>query len=148
MSLSRPTIATNFRQGLDQLKYFISLSPVSNKYRGSVEESLAYLTRISEVPDSSQFKFVSSDEDDRKSNESSINRQGGNRYRDHVASPSFPLIANLVRAHGIVVVQVYIDEEGNVIAASCKSGHPLLQAATSAAALRAKFNRTTIMGVP
>jgi len=63
-------------------------------------------------------------------------------------APSFPLIAKLARAHGTVVVQVYIDEEGNVIAASSKSGHPLLQAAASAAAMRAKFTKTTIDGRP
>lgn len=45
-------------------------------------------------------------------------------------------------------VQVYIDEEGNVIAARRTGGHPLLQAAAASAARKAKFSTTTMDGRP
>jgi protein TonB len=47
-----------------------------------------------------------------------------------------------------VVVQVIVDENGNVISAHAVSGHPLLQAASVAAARSAKFAPTKLSGQP
>ncbi len=60
--------------------------------------------------------------------------------------PEYPAVARQARASGSVVVQVTIDEYGNVIAARAVSGHPLLQAAAVAAAQQAKFSPTFMMG--
>ncbi|MGH9966842.1 MAG: TonB family protein [Pyrinomonadaceae bacterium] len=60
--------------------------------------------------------------------------------------PPYPPIARQAKASGTVVVQVTIDEYGNVIAARAVSGHPLLQAAAVAAAREAKFSPTFLMG--
>jgi protein TonB len=46
------------------------------------------------------------------------------------------------------VVQVLIDEEGNVVSARAVSGHPLLQAASVTAARQAKFEPMTLAGEP
>lgn len=62
--------------------------------------------------------------------------------------PAYPPIARAVHASGTVVVQVLIDEEGNVIAARAVSGHPLLQAASVSAAREAKFSPTRLEGDP
>jgi len=62
--------------------------------------------------------------------------------------PAYPPIARAAHASGTVVVQVVIDEEGNVIAAHAVSGHPLLQAASVAAAREAKFSPTHLAGEP
>jgi TonB family protein len=62
--------------------------------------------------------------------------------------PSYPPIAKAARASGTVVVQVTIDEEGNVISATAISGHPLLKAAAVQAANGAKFSPTTLQGQP
>ena len=62
--------------------------------------------------------------------------------------PAYPEIARAAHASGTVVVQVLIDEEGYVIAAHAVSGHPLLQAASVAAAREAKFSPTTLAGEP
>jgi TonB family protein len=62
--------------------------------------------------------------------------------------PAYPLIARAAHASGTVVVQVLIDEEGNVISARAVSGHPLLQAASVAAAREAKFSPTRLEGDP
>src|ERR1044072_5288225 len=43
--------------------------------------------------------------------------------------PAYPAIARAAHASGTVVVQVVIDENGNVISAHAVSGHPLLQGA-------------------
>ena len=51
--------------------------------------------------------------------------------------PPYPAIARAARASGTVVVQVTIDENGQVISARAVSGHPLLQAVAVAAARRA-----------
>jgi TonB family protein len=60
--------------------------------------------------------------------------------------PEYPPIARQANASGTVVVQITIDEYGNVIAARAVSGHPLLQAVSVAAAREAKFSPTFLMG--
>lgn len=60
--------------------------------------------------------------------------------------PPYPPIAKAANASGTVVVQVVIDENGNVISAVSVSGHPLLQAAATAAARGAKFSPTNLGG--
>jgi TonB family protein len=62
--------------------------------------------------------------------------------------PAYPPIARQAHASGTVVVQVVIDEEGNVIWATAVSGHPLLQAVSRQAALGARFSPTTLSGQP
>jgi len=60
--------------------------------------------------------------------------------------PDYPAEARNAGASGTVVVQVTIDEQGNVIAAHAVSGHPLLQAVSVNAARQAKFAPTSLMG--
>ena len=62
--------------------------------------------------------------------------------------PPYPPIARAARATGNVTVAVTIDEDGNVVAAKAVSGHPLLQAASVAAARNAKFTPTKMSGQP
>jgi TonB family protein len=62
--------------------------------------------------------------------------------------PPYPPIARAARASGNVTVDVTVDEDGNVIAARAVSGHPLLQAASVAAARNAKFAPTKVSGQP
>lgn len=61
-------------------------------------------------------------------------------------APDYPPIARSAKASGTVVVQITIDEYGNVIEANAVSGHPLLRAAAVAAAREAKFSQTLLMG--
>ena len=60
--------------------------------------------------------------------------------------PSYPPIAKQVGASGTVVVQVVVDEKGNVTSATAVSGHPLLRAAAVGAARSAKFSPTLLSG--
>ncbi len=60
--------------------------------------------------------------------------------------PDYPAEARAARASGTVVVQVTIDEYGNVIAARAVSGHPLLQQVSMNAAFQARFTPTFLMG--
>lgn len=60
----------------------------------------------------------------------------------------YPAAALAVRASGIVVVNVLIDEDGNIIEATAVSGHPLLQSSAVAAARKAKFVPTRLDGQP
>lgn len=62
--------------------------------------------------------------------------------------PTYPPIAKAAHASGTVVVQVLIDENGNVVSAHAVSGHPLLQAVAVGAARRAKFSPTKLSGQP
>ncbi len=62
--------------------------------------------------------------------------------------PSYPPIAKAAKASGSVIVQVVIDENGNVISARAVSGHPLLQSAAVAAARKAKFPPRKVSGKP
>jgi protein TonB len=65
-----------------------------------------------------------------------------------LVQPSYPQIARQAHASGTVVVQVLIDENGNVISAHAISGHPLLQAVAVAAARASKFSATKLSGQP
>src|SRR5215475_8727738 len=62
--------------------------------------------------------------------------------------PPYPPIAKAAHASGTVVVQVLIDENGNVVAAHAVSGHPLLQSAAVGAARQARFSPTKLSGQP
>ncbi|HEX8846964.1 MAG TPA: TonB family protein [Pyrinomonadaceae bacterium] len=62
--------------------------------------------------------------------------------------PPYPPIAKAAKAGGTVVVQVQVDEAGNVTEARAVSGHPLLQSAAEAAARSAKFAPTQLSGQP
>ncbi|MCI0350767.1 MAG: energy transducer TonB, partial [Acidobacteriales bacterium] len=62
--------------------------------------------------------------------------------------PAYPAIARQAHASGTVVVQVTIDENGNVISARAVSGHPLLQAVAVGAARQARFSPTKLSGQP
>jgi len=62
--------------------------------------------------------------------------------------PVYPVIAKAAHASGEVLVQVTVDEAGNVVAAHAVSGHPLLQAAAVNAARQATFTPTRLKGEP
>jgi TonB family protein len=62
--------------------------------------------------------------------------------------PAYPVIARAAHASGEVIVQITIDETGNVVAAHAVSGHPLLQAAAVTAARQATFTQTRLNGEP
>lgn len=62
--------------------------------------------------------------------------------------PPYPPIARAAHATGNVTVEVTIDEDGNVVAAKAVAGHPLLQAASVAAARNATFTPTKMSGKP
>jgi protein TonB len=66
----------------------------------------------------------------------------------HLVQPPYPPIARSAHASGQVVVQVLIDENGNVVAAHATSGHPLLQASAVNAARSSKFTPTKLSGQP
>jgi periplasmic protein TonB len=66
----------------------------------------------------------------------------------HLTQPPYPAIARSAHASGQVMVQVLIDENGNVLSAHASSGHPLLQAAAVAAAKSSKFTPTKLSGQP
>ena len=65
-----------------------------------------------------------------------------------LVQPPYPAIARSAHASGQVVVQVLIDENGNVVAAHATSGHPLLTAAAVSAARSSKFTPTKLSGQP
>ena len=62
--------------------------------------------------------------------------------------PAYPAAARAVRAEGAVSVQVLIDEDGSVFTAQAIAGHPLLRAASAAAACESRFSPTQLSGNP
>lgn len=62
--------------------------------------------------------------------------------------PNYPTMARQIRIHGIVIVQVLIDEKGNVVSAKATSGHPLLIPEAQKAAMRARFSPTLLSDQP
>ncbi len=66
----------------------------------------------------------------------------------HLVQPPYPITARQAHASGKVIVQVIINEEGNVISARAISGHPLLQQVSVAAAAASKFSPTKLCEEP
>ena len=62
--------------------------------------------------------------------------------------PTYPPLAKAARVNGQVVVEVTVDEQGNVISARALNGHPLLKDAAVNAAKGWKFSPTMLTGVP
>jgi TonB family protein len=62
--------------------------------------------------------------------------------------PEYPSVAKARHAGGVVVVEVLIDERGNVIGACAVSGHEALVRVSEAAAREAKFSPTKLSGKP
>jgi TonB family protein len=62
--------------------------------------------------------------------------------------PAYPPLAKAAHISGSVVVELTIDETGDVVRAQVISGHPLLKDAAVEAALGWKFQPTMLQGVP
>ena len=62
--------------------------------------------------------------------------------------PPFPKEARDAGADGAVLIQVTIDEKGDVISAAAVSGHQLLRASAVQAARASKFSPTQLSGQP
>lgn len=79
-----------------------------------------------------------------------IVKSGGvlNGQAVELPKPSYPQPARIIKASGLVTVQVLIDEKGKVISAQAVSGHPLLRAAAVQAAYRARFTPTLLSNQP
>jgi TonB family protein len=67
-------------------------------------------------------------------------------YARVLRKPDYPSIARTARAMGTVVVQVIIDESGNVVVAQAVSGNPLLYPSCVQAARGSKFTPTQLGG--
>jgi protein TonB len=63
-------------------------------------------------------------------------------------NPEYPPLARAARISGSVTVEVYVNEEGQVISAEAKTGHPLLKAAAVEAAKQWLFAPTKQQGIP
>ena len=85
-------------------------------------------------------------EDERKASSISAGTLNGKAISLPLAI--YPEIARAARAQGEVVVDVSVDEQGNVADARASWGHPLLQSAAVNAARQAKFRPTYLQGVP
>jgi TonB family protein len=79
-----------------------------------------------------------------------IRKSGGALQSSAVTrvEPVYPPLAKAARISGVVVVEVTVDEEGNVISALAISGHPLLKDASLTAARGWKFQPTMLSGTP
>ena len=63
-------------------------------------------------------------------------------------APAYPAAARVARASGQVVVQIVVDECGDVETAKAVSGHPLLREAAVEAAYESRFAPTRLSGQP
>ncbi|MBX7171883.1 MAG: TonB family protein [Pyrinomonadaceae bacterium] len=61
-------------------------------------------------------------------------------------APKYPAAAKAVKAVGTVIVEIIVDEKGEVTSAKAVSGHPLLLKEAEKAALKAKFEPELVNG--
>jgi len=66
----------------------------------------------------------------------------------NLPSPAYPEVARRMRASGIVIVEVVIDENGKVISARAVNGNTLLRDVSVQAAYRARFSPSKLSGQP
>lgn len=66
----------------------------------------------------------------------------------NLVKPAFPSLARQANIYGRVVVNISVDEKGDVVSAKVYSGHPLLYAASVKAALESKFEPIMLSGCP
>ena len=71
-----------------------------------------------------------------------------NGQATYLPKPIYSELAKRVRASGTVVVQVLIDEFGNVVSAQAVSGHPVLMPEAVRAARQAHFSATKLNDQP
>ena len=98
-----------------------------------------------EITKFNQTKFVLEEKksEDLRSSEMSDNNTVNGKATS-LATPIFPAAAKAVRAFGEVKVEVTIDEDGDVVTAEARSGHPLLRAAAEKAAKKSSFSPTIL----
>jgi protein TonB len=70
----------------------------------------------------------------------------GNSIRQ--AQAIYPQLARNAHVEGVVLVEIIVDEEGSVIAATALDGHPLLRQPAQDAARQWKFRPTLLNGRP
>lgn len=58
-----------------------------------------------------------------------------------IEQPKYPKVAKDAKIQGVVQVQVFVDQAGNVKKACIIQGHPLLQTAALKAAMNCKFKK-------
>lgn len=63
-------------------------------------------------------------------------------------TPEYPPAAKAVRASGTVTIEVLVNEKGKVVAATARSGHPLLRSPAVKAAMETVFEPTILSGKP
>ena len=66
----------------------------------------------------------------------------------NLPKPAYPPLAKQMRAGGQVVVQVLMDEAGNVTSAKATGGNPMLRASAEAAARQSKFSPVRVNNQP
>jgi TonB family protein len=77
-----------------------------------------------------------------------VNKGVLNGFAISLPAPKVLPTAKAMGASGTVIVQVLIDEDGNVVSATSTSGHPLLRGSAVDAARKARFKPTLLSGVP
>jgi TonB family protein len=122
---------------------------------GKAEPFEVHYRTISYFPPVGNFKEGGivggvSKEDAEKNNPNIIIRKGGvlAGSATRFVEPSYPPLAQAARIKGAVIVEVVVDEEGDVLTARALEGHPLLKVAAERAALGWKFTPTLLDGVP
>jgi TonB family protein len=84
-------------------------------------------------------------------NNSNAQTFGGGILNDkaiELPPPAYPPAAKAVKASGTVVVQIKVNEKGEVTSATALTGHPLLKSSAEQAARRAKFKPELQNGKP
>lgn len=140
----------NLRQYEDAIaayKEAVRLNPKDSQSLYSMADAYANLSRVAEAKEmyaQAEQQYLG---EDRKQGKVV---SGGvlNVKAISLPPPVYPPIARAARASGTVVVEVIIDENGNVAFAKDISGHPLLRRPAADAALKAKFTPTLLSGAP
>ena len=141
---------TKLQQGIDYLQRFVEKAPERHRYKGSTEEALGFLKKNPQttINQATVDTLAGARKSSGETEKPQIKVGAVNGKAVSLPKPPYPLIAKFARAEGTVVIQVLIDEEGNVTDVRVISGHPFLQAVAIEAARHAKFTPTMLSGQP
>lgn len=151
--LGRPPYAKDLETAKRLKNYYCPLlgpgAESSKELRGQLGQ---VIRRLEEPEKAAEYEKAQKEREAREARGEGGKRlvEGGvlNGHAVSKPQPSYPNAAKQQGVSGTVVVEILVDESGQVVKAEALCGHPLIAKAAVEAALKARFTPTLLSGLP